>query len=101
MLVYLMLQCQNKHCNHRIYQNLFHLRQGYVVKYEAYFQKKLLALFLPHQMHCPVSIYFIIKYHELYFHASSFFQSWVNPIAAMSTERKSANNPESFSLKLL
>ena len=45
MLVYLMLQCQNKHCNHRIYQNLFHLRQGYVVKYEVYFQKKLLALF--------------------------------------------------------
>ncbi|MBR8707601.1 hypothetical protein IX321_000372 [Bacteroides pyogenes] len=40
-----MLQCQNKHCNHRIYQNLFHLRQGYVVKYEVYFQKKLLALF--------------------------------------------------------
>ena len=35
---------QNKHCNHHIYQNLFHFLQDYVVEHEAYFQMKLPVL---------------------------------------------------------
>lgn len=44
-MVYRMLLSRKMRCNHRIYRIQFHFHQGYVVKYGAYFQKKLQAPF--------------------------------------------------------